>query len=141
MDASAKWLGFRCVSCFLLTGIYLSCAHLEKGSWSTCVPLDRPFCLVCLGCAFFSISPRACRLPLGMMCQMLGAQGVDKSDVDFWALHPGGHRIVEVSATRPPPRRWRGSRSVALLAGVAVSLSCLVALAGRGSTLSIFLSF
>lgn len=28
--------------------------------------------------------------------QMLGAQGVDKSDVDFWALHPGGHRIVEV---------------------------------------------
>lgn len=28
--------------------------------------------------------------------QMLGAHGVDKPDVDFWALHPGGHRIVEV---------------------------------------------
>lgn len=29
---------------------------------------------------------------------MLGAHSVDKSDVDFWALHPGGHRIVEVSS-------------------------------------------
>lgn len=28
---------------------------------------------------------------------MLGAHGVDKGDVDFWALHPGGHRIVEVN--------------------------------------------
>ncbi|CAM9366673.1 unnamed protein product [Ectocarpus sp. 4 AP-2014] len=27
--------------------------------------------------------------------EMLGAHGVDKGDVDFWALHPGGHRIVE----------------------------------------------
>lgn len=29
--------------------------------------------------------------------QMLGAHAVDKGDIDFWALHPGGHRIVEVS--------------------------------------------
>ncbi|CAN0403346.1 unnamed protein product, partial [Laminaria digitata] len=28
---------------------------------------------------------------------MLGAHGVDKGDIDFWALQPGGHRIVAVS--------------------------------------------
>lgn len=48
---------------------------------------------------------RSRRGPLdGWDHQMLGAQDVDKSDVDFWALHPGGHRIVEVSPTRAT--RW-----------------------------------